>query len=143
MPLKLKLKPGEQVVLGGAVLLNGSTHAEFTLQNKVPVLRGKDLLSEEEAETPCQRIYFLLQLMYIEQRRTDAHYNAYLEQVKGLLQAAPSMVDHLYAISEAVLDDDFYRALRRAKDLIAYEDDVLGQMKAATRSTPETETLSV
>ena len=128
MPLKIKLKPREEVILGGALLANGEHPAELTVRNRVPLLRGKDIIREEDATTPVRRIYFLLQAMYLEQARTPRHYQAFLALVKDLLAAAPSMVEGLYDMSEAVLDDDFYRALRSAKKLMQRESELLAQV---------------
>jgi len=128
MPLKIKLKPQEEVILGGALLANGEHPAELTICNRVPILRGKDIMREEAANTPVRRIYFLLQAMYLEQARTPRHYQAFLSQVKDLLAAAPSMVEGLYTVSEAVLDEDFYRALRSAKKLMQHEAELLAKV---------------
>lgn len=127
MPLKLKLRPREKVIIGGAVLTNGSAPAEFTLENKLPVLRQKDIMTEAEANTHCKRIYFLLQMMYIANRRTPEHYNAYLRLIKDLLSAAPSAIEIVYDLSESVLDGNFYQALKRAQNLIAYETEVINR----------------
>ena len=127
MPLKLKLKAREEVILGGALLVNGEQPTELTVRNRVPILRSKDIMREPEATTPVRRIYFLLQAMYLEQTRTPRHYQAFLQSVKELLSAAPSMVEGLYDLSEAVLDDDFYRALRGAKKLMAQEAEILSR----------------
>jgi len=65
MPLQLTLKPGERVILAGAVIQNGPTVAHLQIENQVPLLRQKDILTEAEATTPCRRIYLVVQLMYI------------------------------------------------------------------------------
>jgi flagellar protein FlbT len=65
MALRIELKPRERFILGGAVLQNGEARSELILENNVPILRGKNILSLEEADTPCKRIYFLIQLMYV------------------------------------------------------------------------------
>ncbi len=66
MPLKISLKAGERVIIGGAVITNGKLKTELFVENKVPVLRQKDILSIKEADTPCRRIYFVIQLMYMD-----------------------------------------------------------------------------
>jgi len=129
MSLKLKLKPKEKVIIGGAVLINGGSHAEFSVENRVPILRSKDIMTEEQADSHCKKIYFLLQLMYIEQKRSQEHYNMYLKLVKELISAAPSMVSMLYEVSESLLEDDFYKALKRAKKLIAYESEAMDRAR--------------
>jgi flagellar protein FlbT len=43
MSLKLRLKPDEKVIIGGAVIRNGSKASEFVVENTVPILRQKTL----------------------------------------------------------------------------------------------------
>ena len=57
MPLKLSLKPGEKFVLNGAVLANGDKRTSLVIQNKACVLREKDIMQPEDANTPARRIY--------------------------------------------------------------------------------------
>ena len=66
VPLKITLKPREIILLGGALLKNGDHLAQFTIENEVPILRQKDILSERQADTICKKIYFVVQLMYFE-----------------------------------------------------------------------------
>ena len=49
MALKITLKPHERMVIGGAVLTNAnSASCDLVIENKTPILRQKDILSEEE-----------------------------------------------------------------------------------------------
>ena len=55
MPLKLSLKPGEKFVLNGAVMTNGDKRASLVIQNKASLLREKDIMQREDANTPARR----------------------------------------------------------------------------------------
>src|SRR3546814_461765 len=66
MALKVSLKPDEQFVVNGAVVRNGDRRTNLILQNKVSLLREKDIIQEEEANTPSRRIYFAIMLMYLD-----------------------------------------------------------------------------
>ena len=66
MPLKLSLKPGEKFVLNGAVLANGDKRTSLVIQNKACVLREKDIMQPEEANTPARRIYLAIMMMYLD-----------------------------------------------------------------------------
>jgi flagellar protein FlbT len=48
MALKISLKPGEKFVVNGAVIANGDRRANLIIQNKVSILREKDILQAEE-----------------------------------------------------------------------------------------------
>ena len=100
MALRIELKPRERFILGGAVLQNGDARSELILENNVPILRGKNILSLEEADTPCKRIYFLIQLMYVEGGNLAEHQDAYWALVRDIVKAAPSMLGLIDAINE-------------------------------------------
>ena len=65
MPLKLILKPGEKIVINQAVIENGGEKAQLVLQNKARVMRERDIMTEENADSPAKRIYFLVQMLYL------------------------------------------------------------------------------
>ena len=87
MPLKIILKPGERMMIDGAVICNGESKSEFTVENRVPLLRQKDILNEENADTVCRKIYFTIQLMYIDRTDEKALNKAYWELVQPLVEA--------------------------------------------------------
>lgn len=125
MPLKLTLKPGERIIVGGAVLTNGSTVATLMVENRVPLLRQKDILTEAQATSPCKKIYLVVQLMYIGDGLTAELAQVYWELVRDVLAAAPSTNDLISQISAYILNLDFYPALKIAKKLIYYEEELM------------------
>ena len=126
MALKITLKPNEKMFLAGTVIVNGSsTSSDLIIEYKVPILRQKDILSEKDANSPSKRIYFAIQLMYIDEENRNIHQNIYLKLAKELVQAAPSTTGLIDKISEHILSDKYYPALKLAKKLIAYEEEAL------------------
>lgn len=125
MPLKLTLKPGERIIVGGAVLTNGSTVANLLVENRVPLLRQKDILTEEHATTPCRKIYLVIQLMYIGDGLTTELAQLYWDLVRDVIAAAPSTNDLISQISAYIVESSFYPALKVAKKLISYEEELL------------------
>lgn len=121
MPLKITLKPRERLILGGAVVRNGETPGHLMIENEVPVLRERDILSERDAGSPCRRIYFAVQLMYVDPQNLPEHLKLYWMLVGDVLAAAPSTARFTDAISRLVVDGKYYRALRAARQLIDYE----------------------
>lgn len=89
MPLILTLKPGERVILAGAVIKNGPAVAHLQIENRVTLLRQKDILTEIEATTPCKKIYLVVQLMYIGDGLTSELTQLYWDLVRDVLAAAP------------------------------------------------------
>jgi flagellar protein FlbT len=125
MPLILTLKPDERVILGGAVLKNGSTVAHLKIENKVTILRQKDILTEEKASTPCKKIYMVIQLMYIGDGLTSELVKVYCDLVREVLEAAPSTSDLISQIDSHISELRFYPALKFAKKLISYEEELI------------------
>jgi flagellar protein FlbT len=125
VPLKLTLKPGERVIIGGAVLTNGSSVANILVENRVPLLRQKDILTEAEATTPCKKIYLIVQLMYIGDGLTSELAQVYWDLVRDVIVAAPSTSDLISQISTYIVDSEFYSALKTAKKLISYEEELI------------------
>ncbi|HIJ60404.1 MAG TPA: flagellar protein FlbT [Nitrospirae bacterium] len=125
MPLKLTLKPEEKVIIGGAVIRNNKTSIEFTVENQVPILREKDILTDSEADTICKKIYLLIQLMYIDGENIARYQNSYLDLIKFLVREAPKTLLLIEQINELILSNRYYHALKKAKKLIKYEEEVL------------------
>lgn len=125
MPLKIRLKAHEKILLGNVVITNGDRPAEFQVANKVSVLREKDIMQEEDASTPARKLYFLVQLMYMDNNDLVSYHAQYWELVRGIISAAPSTKPYLEEISELLLDQDYYQALKTARRLIAYEANLL------------------
>jgi flagellar protein FlbT len=120
MPLKITLKPNERMILGGAVVTNGNSNANLIIENKVPVLRQKDIMTEKKADSPCRRLYFVIQLMYIDEENLITHHNNYWKMVQDIVKAAPRVVGLIDQISEYILANNYYRALKLSKKLIYY-----------------------
>ncbi|HLP09687.1 MAG TPA: flagellar biosynthesis repressor FlbT [Opitutaceae bacterium] len=125
MPLKITLKPREVILLGGALLKNGEHLAQFTIENEVPILRQKDIISERQADTICKKIYFVVQLMYFEPSNLASHHKTFWELVRILSAAVPSTLPLIDEIGELILEDRFYHALKATRKLIAYEEELV------------------
>ena len=117
------------MIIGGAVITNGATKCNFFVENTVPILREKDILSEEKANTPARRIYFSIQLMYIDGTRLTTHHKLYWKLVRNFLEAAPSALGIIDRISEDILNGEYYKALKTCKKLIAYEEGVIASVQ--------------
>ncbi len=132
MPLKISLKPKEKLYIGGAVVMNGDNHSEFSVLNSTTILREKDILTEETATSPCRRIYLTIQLMYMDQENLTQHHKNYWMLVKDVIEAAPSFEGLIAGISELILADNYYRALKVTKKLIDRETEVIKHAKISS-----------
>ena len=127
MALKIRLKPHEKILIGHAVLRNGDRTSEFHLDNKVSVLREKDIMREADAVTPVQRLYFLVQLMYIDGENISGYHLRYWELVREIVAAAQSTRPYLEEISSCILEQDYYLALKAVRRLVEYESCLVSQ----------------
>ena len=73
MALKLTLKPGEKFVINGAVVVNGGRRSHLLIQNNVSILRERDVMLPEDANTPVRRIYFAIMMLYLDDSGGDAY----------------------------------------------------------------------
>lgn len=129
MALKITLKPHEKLIIGGAVIINGSARSDLIVENNVPVLRKKDILNEKSANTPCRRIYLVIQLMYIDEKNLVEYHNTYWKLVRDVITAAPSTLGLIDKISEHILNSRYYQALKTAKQLIEYEEEAIKNVR--------------
>ena len=129
MALKLSLKPREKLILGGAVVSNGNTTSNLFIENRVTVLREKDIMKESEADTPCRKVYFVIQLMYIDEGNLVEYHNTYWKLVGDVLAAAPSTLRFVDPISGHILNRAYYKALKLARKLIDYEEEAVGNAR--------------
>jgi flagellar protein FlbT len=130
MALKISLRPQERIVIAGAVIRNGGKRCELIIENRVLILREKDILREEEVNTPCKRIYFAMQLMYLDPEKFDVHQGNYRSLAADVRTAAPSMKSYLDVIERHLAASDFYQALKSGRDLIEYEKEVLSRVQS-------------
>jgi flagellar protein FlbT len=130
MALKITLKPHEKMILGGAVITNGNNMGcHLIIENKVPILREKDILGEKDADTTCRQLYFIIQLMYIDEQNLVLHQKKYWKLVKELVKAASSTVGRIDLISEEIVRGRYYQALKLAQKLIDYEQEVISRVQ--------------
>lgn len=124
MALIIDLKPGEKILIGTAVITNDSQRTRLHIAGEAPILREKDVLQEDEADTPCKKIYFLVQCMYLARNPRDYH-PKYFEMLKIVQQAAPSTAIFFMRMNEQIIQGNYYRAMREARDLITHEAELL------------------
>jgi flagellar protein FlbT len=89
-------------------------------------------MSLKDADSPCKRIYFVVQLMYVDEKNMPDHHKAYWELVKDVAEAAPSRRPLLHEISDLILHGRYYRALKLIHKLIDYEQEVINRVRKST-----------
>ena len=129
MALRLRLKPNERVIIGGAVVRNGRNRGELLIDNEVPVLRESDILSPRSVRTPCERIYLALQLVYLDTEQVSKHLAAYESLAADVVKAAPSCRPLMDPIEHHLSAGRFYQALKSARPLLEHERELIGDVQ--------------
>lgn|SRR3569832_1538777 len=135
MALKVELKPHERIIIGNCVITNTDQRARLLIDgDKVPILREKDILTPETADTPAKLLYLAVQLMYISPDPRMNH-GTYFNLVRDLVNTAPSMWSLIENINTNILNGELYHALKEAKKLVAYEKELLDEARSKKAGT--------
>ena len=124
MGLKVELKAGERMILGDCLITNGDQRTRLFIEGQAPILREKEIMTLEQADTPAKRIYLAIQIIYTS-RDPRPHHETYFTLTRELVQAVPSAWPYIEAISSNMMAGAMYKALKSAKALIAYEKELL------------------
>nr|WP_184046943.1 flagellar biosynthesis repressor FlbT [Roseospira visakhapatnamensis] len=126
MPLKLTLKPNEKIIVGTAVISNGHGKAELVIHNRVPVVREKDILRKEDADTPAKQIYYMILSMYLDPSNQPTFHDFYFPLLRHILDMSVDErgVDLSVEMSRRIIEGDHYKALKICKKLIDYESEI-------------------
>ncbi len=125
MALKVELKPFERIIIGKSVVTNSDSRAKFLIDGKAPILREKDILTAETANTPVKRLYLCIQMMYLEDD-IPKYQDLYMDFVKDLLEAVPRFRRSIETASNLILAGSLYNSLKEIQKLIEQEAELLG-----------------
>jgi len=126
MSLKLHLKAGQKIIINGAVLENASNKgAIIMLHNRANILRDTEILQERDAVTPAARVYSAAQCLYLFPDDVLKNLPVFNQLVKDYVEAAPSSNDIVRRLLAYAESQDYYLAMRAARDLISHEGMVL------------------
>lgn len=135
MALKVELKPGEKLLVGNCIITNSDQRTRLFIEGRAPILREKDILTAETANTPARRIYLAVQLMYIEDD-IAATRDDYFSVVNEFIEAVPSATDLVAQINNEILTGQLYKALKAAQKLIEYEQELLSHVPTRRAGLP-------
>lgn len=130
--LVLKLAPRERVLVNGAVIENGDRRARFSiLTANANILRLKDAIHPEDANTPVKRVCYISQLVLSGDVSAE---DARSQLLRGIEQLSQAFTDHdsqshLAKATESVIADHHYAALRALRALLPRE----GRLLASAR----------
>jgi len=126
MSLRVVLKPFERIVIGQSVITNSESRTTFLIDGEAPILREKDILTAETANTPVKRLYFCIQMMYLE-NDIPKYQDLYMGFIKDLLEAVPSFRSSIETASKLILSGSLYNSLKEVRKLIKREEELLSR----------------
>lgn len=131
--LVLKLGPKERVLINGAVIENGDRRSRLSIISpNANILRLRDAIHPEEVNTPVRRVCYIAQLVLSGDADPD---EAKLQLLRGVEQLSQVLTDQdsraqLSAATEALMDGQFYQALKALRTLMPREERLLAASSA-------------
>ncbi len=133
VPLKITLAPEEKIIVNGVVIANGGAQATLSIMNRAQILRGKDILTADDAVSPASRVYYVLQCHYLFPDRAEDYRRTAEEFLTDYAQAAPSGAAIVDEIRKQLHGGQAYGALRTAKTLLAHEREILAHVSETAK----------
>lgn len=120
--LKISLRDGEKMVVNGAVL-RAVGRTSLWLESDAAVLRGREVMKPEEADTPARRLYFACMMAYLDPENGPRHQQDIVMLLGDLLGALESQeaVACCAAFARQIAQGQHYRALAECRRLIELE----------------------
>ena len=129
MPLLIDFKSGDKLIINGSVLENIGGNTKILVHNDSAILREKEVLSQEDAQTPASRVYFELQSAYIlrDSQERQNSLDRFNQRLNEFIAACPNALDIAIKVRDHVQHDRIYKGLKESQNLIKYESTVLQQ----------------
>lgn len=122
--LVLKLAPKERVLINGAVIENGDKRSRLSIVTPdANILRLRDAIHPEEANTPVRRTCYALQLVLSGDRDPSEARLQLLRCIEELSQVFddPDSRKAISDATEALVSDQHYRCLKSLRTLLPRE----------------------
>ncbi len=123
--LVIKLGPHERVLINGAVVENGDRRGRLSiLTPNANILRLRDAIHPEEANTPVRRVCYIAQLVLsgdAEPSDASSQLLRGIEQLSQVLTDTDSRV-LLEKATDSVLERQFYQTLKALRGLLRREE---------------------
>ncbi|MEM9169268.1 MAG: flagellar biosynthesis repressor FlbT [Pseudomonadota bacterium] len=138
--LVLRLRPNERVIVNGVVLENGDRRTSLCVKTPdANILRFRDAMHPDEADTPVKRLYYVAQLVVIGEATPDDA-RGELEDGLDALEVAlgdAGGADDLTAARAHLAEGRFYHVMRAMNRLVPLEAQLLLVAKTRPLREPE------
>lgn len=126
--LVLKLSPKERVLVNGAVIENGDRRSRLSIVTpNANILRLRDAIHPEQANTPVKRICYATQLVLSGDADPEESRLPLLRRIEELSRILTDVDSrHQLAVAtDSIIEGEFYHALKALKTLIPRESRLL------------------
>jgi flagellar protein FlbT len=117
MGLMIEIKRGERLYIGSSIVKTEDPRSRLYIEGDQPILREKDIMTPDQADTLAKRVYFAVQQIYLSQD-TARHLGFYQFAIADLLAASPRLRANVQELSALIEGGMLYKALRRAQLLV-------------------------
>lgn len=129
MALKIELGLGQSFIIERNLIRNAGNARSILLIDgdmKSRILRGRDVMSDDAADTPAKKVYLVIQRMMLAEE--PAQFLPDYQVAREMLRVTMPMHHDVLADVEALVRaGDLYRALRTAKALVQKEAETFQQ----------------
>ncbi len=131
--LVLKLGPKERVLVNGAVIENGDRRTRLSIVTPdAKILRLRDAIHPEEANTPVRRVCYIAQLVLSGDAEIE---DAKAQLLRGMEQLSQVFTDPdsralLSKATEYLVEGQVYQTLKSLRGLLAREERLLAAGQA-------------
>ncbi len=123
--LVLKLAPKERVLINGVVIENGDRRSRFSIMTpQANVLRLRDAIHPEQANTPVRRVCYAAQLVLSGDMEPGEARQQLLRRVEELSQVFTDADSRrvLTEATEALVTEQYYKCLKSLRSLLPREE---------------------
>lgn len=122
MALRLTLKPNEKLIVNGCVIKNADRRQVLIIENQADIVRGVDLLGENEAATPVKKVYFFVQNALLNPEMRDALVPVIQDKLGKLVPVFHDEISgHIFEAANNVSVGDYYKAMSALRPVMEYE----------------------
>lgn len=123
--LVLKLRPYERVLINGILIENGERKSSMTIKTEnTPVLRLRDAIHPNDANTPVKRMVYTAQLIVAGEASPETGLRELRGGLAALMEVFKSSKQATEMLNDVVMyleAQDFYRTMRALHALIPLE----------------------
>ncbi|MCR9256843.1 MAG: flagellar biosynthesis repressor FlbT [Alphaproteobacteria bacterium] len=131
--LRLEIEPGKKFIINQAYVTVSEDGKAIEVDRDAAVLTEDHILTEQQASTPAARIYFYLQMMYLDPDNVDKLYVPFMDRMIDLLQATTlqPVKTSLMLVFRCVQAREFFAAMDACRELVIFEKELMREYDKA------------